>query len=85
MTGTGYREVVAYLEGRAERDETVEAIAASTRRYARRQLTWFRNQLPPETRTVDATAPLEEQVSAVLDAWRSGGRVMGTMTNEEAV
>jgi tRNA dimethylallyltransferase len=73
MTGTGYREAAAHLAGRATLEETVLEIARSTRRYARRQLTWFRNQLPAGTRTVDATAPLEAQVEEVLEAWRSGG------------
>lgn len=74
MTGTGYREAAAHLEGRATLEETVLEIARSTRRYARRQLTWFRNQLPADTHVVDALAPLEAQVADVLEAWRSGGR-----------
>ncbi len=96
MTGTGYREAAAHLEGRTALEETVLEIARSTRRYARRQLTWFRNQLPADTRTIDATAPLEAQVAEVLEAWRVGGGHMPgetsaaeeaarkrTMTNEE--
>lgn len=73
MTGTGYREVVEHLEGRATLEDTVAAVAAATRRYARRQRTWFRHQLPSDARRVDATAPLAEQVQEVLSAWRSGG------------
>ena len=74
MTGTGYREAALCLEGRATEEETVREIARSTRRYARRQLTWFRNQLPPDTLRVDATRPLGTQVGEVLDAWaRAGG------------
>jgi len=73
MTGVGYREAVACLAGRATPEETVREIARGTRRYARRQLTWFRNQLPADARHVDATAPLETKVEAVLDAWRSAG------------
>ena len=74
MTGTGYREVVSYLEGRSTLEEMVEEIAGNTRRYARRQLTWLRNQLPESTLVVDATAPLEAQVEQVLEAWRAGTR-----------
>lgn len=92
MTGTGYKEAAAHLAGRATLEETVLEIGRATRRYARRQLTWFRNQLRADTCTVDATAPLAEQVAAVLEAWRSGGgrppegaeNVGTTMTNEES-
>lgn len=73
MTGTGYREAVACLDGHATEDETARAIAKSTRQYARRQLTWFRNQLPEDLQRVDATEPLERQVEVVLDAWQRGG------------
>ncbi len=86
MTGTGYREAAAHLEGRATLEETVLEVARSTRRYARRQLTWFRNQLPGDTRTVDATSPLDAQVAEVLEAWRSGGRSLpGEAPSENAV
>ena len=68
MSGTGYREIVRYLEGETELDEAMAEIAHRTRRYARRQLTWFRNQLPRSARPVDATLPLEDQVNAVLAA-----------------
>ncbi len=73
MTGTGYREAAACFEGRATPEETVREIARNTRRYARRQLTWFRNQLPSDARSVDATEPMETQVEEVLDAWRRAG------------
>jgi tRNA dimethylallyltransferase len=38
----GYKELVPYLEGKAELSECVEKIKQETRRYAKRQLTWFR-------------------------------------------
>lgn len=39
----GYKELVSYLEGKTTLDEAVELIKLSTRRYAKRQLTWFRH------------------------------------------
>jgi tRNA dimethylallyltransferase len=42
MNSLGYRELLAYLAGRATWSETVEAIKRETRRFAKRQLTWFR-------------------------------------------
>lgn len=38
----GYREIWAHLEGGLTREQTIEQIAAATRKYARRQLTWLR-------------------------------------------
>lgn len=38
----GYGEIWEYLEGAGDWEETVAHIAAATRRYARRQLTWLR-------------------------------------------
>lgn len=37
----GYKELVEYIEGRASYDEAVELLKRSTRRYAKRQMTWF--------------------------------------------
>jgi len=42
MQGLGYKEVVEYLEGHATYEEMVEKIKTESRRYAKRQLTWFR-------------------------------------------
>ena len=39
----GYKELVAYIKGECTLDEAVELIKLSTRRYAKRQLTWFRH------------------------------------------
>ena len=40
----GYKELLPYFEGRCTLDEAVEAIKRETRRYAKRQLTWFRRE-----------------------------------------
>ena len=42
IQGLGYKEVVSYLENEITYDEMVEKIKQETRRYAKRQLTWFR-------------------------------------------
>jgi tRNA dimethylallyltransferase len=38
----GYREILDYLDGKEELEKTVELIKRNTRRYARKQFTWFR-------------------------------------------
>ncbi len=42
MQGLGYKEVVEYLNGLITKDEMIDKIKMETRRYAKRQLTWFR-------------------------------------------
>ena len=69
MTATGYREIAHYLKGGQTLEEAMEEIRRNTRRYARRQLTWFRNQLPPSVCMIDATASIDVQAMAVFDAW----------------
>ncbi len=38
----GYKELFAYFDGKLTLEETIEKIKTNTRRYAKRQLTWFR-------------------------------------------
>lgn len=40
----GYKEMISYLDGRITLTEAIEQIKLSTRRYAKRQLTWFRHE-----------------------------------------
>ena len=42
MQGLGYKEVVEYLENKTTKEEMIEKIKQETRRYAKRQMTWFR-------------------------------------------
>ena len=42
MQGLGHKEVVEYLQGKTSKEEMIEKIKRETRRYAKRQLTWFR-------------------------------------------
>ncbi len=38
----GYKEVVEYLNGNINKNDMIDIIKMETRRYAKRQLTWFR-------------------------------------------
>ncbi len=45
MKALGVAELAAYLRGKMQRAEAVDAAQQATRRFAKRQLTWFRNRL----------------------------------------
>lgn len=44
LNTVGYKEMIAHLEGNISLDEAVNKIKQHSRNYAKRQLTWFRNQ-----------------------------------------
>ena len=54
LKAVGYREFAAHLRGETTLDQALDAARQETRRYAKRQLTWFRNQTPDWER---ATVP----------------------------
>lgn len=70
----GYKEIAAYLAGEAGLEEIKEEIKKKTRRYAKRQLTWFRNQtdavfIEPD---YDDFAVTIAKVCAVIDGFLGG-------------
>ncbi len=61
----GVPEIAALLAGETERDTTVDALRLATRRYAKRQYTWFRNQPPPPWHRLTDTTHLQ-QLATIL-------------------
>jgi len=45
MKAIGVSQIAEMLAGRMPEDEVIEKAAAATRQYAKRQMTWFRNQM----------------------------------------
>lgn len=70
MSATGYPEVAAHLAGEVPLEEAADRIRAATRRYARRQLTWLRHQLPPDAVWLDGSRPTSELVEEVVRSWQ---------------
>lgn len=72
----GYRQLVCYLEGERSLEEAVAGIVRETRRFAKRQETWFRKE--PEVIWFPAQ-DLERQIPGVLDyaKHRGLGRAYG--------
>lgn len=66
LNTVGYRELFEFLDGRWSLEEAVEKIKTSTRRYAKRQMTWFRRD--GEIIWVRAAEELEEILPSVMDS-----------------
>ena len=65
MQGLGYKEVVDYIEKRCSYEEMVEKIKQETRRYAKRQVTWFKGI--KELTWLDAKAGNEKNIEIILE------------------
>lgn len=63
MQAIGYKEMVAYLQGRISFTTAVAAIKRASRRYAKRQMTWFRRM--PYIHWFDATGKEQELLADV--------------------
>ncbi len=45
LKALGYRELLGYINGKTSKEDAIEKAQARTRRYAKQQVTWFRNQI----------------------------------------
>ena len=54
MKAIGVSQIAALLKGEIGEVEAIEAGAAATRQYAKRQMTWFRNQLDERWRRIES-------------------------------
>ncbi len=66
MAAIGYRETAELLAGRLPAEEWAEAVVRETRRYAKRQETWFRSEPDLHLFRADAPGLVEEVVAASL-------------------
>lgn len=71
MKTTGYAELIPAIRGEIEMPAAVEQVKRNTRAYARRQLTWFRHQLPEGAVWLDATRPAGDVAQEIAALWRA--------------
>jgi tRNA dimethylallyltransferase len=71
FTGLVYRQVLEYLHGVRDLDATRALIVAENRRYARRQLIWFRKE--PNLHWLAAAGEAAGTVHTAIDALRARG------------
>ena len=65
MQGLGYKEVVDYLNGIYTKEEMIDKIKLETRRYAKRQLTWFRKN--KNTIWIDGANDIQNNITIILE------------------
>ena len=65
MQAIGYKEIKEYLDGELTKEEAIEKIKMESRRYAKRQLTWFRKN--ENTTWLDMSKPVEENLDIIMN------------------
>ena len=65
MQGLGYKEVKQYFDGELSKEEMVEKIKQESRRYAKRQFTWFRKN--KQTIWIDGQANIKDNINIILE------------------
>ncbi|MCB1127527.1 MAG: tRNA (adenosine(37)-N6)-dimethylallyltransferase MiaA [Verrucomicrobiae bacterium] len=68
LQAIGYRQVVEHLRGERDLPETIALVKQRTRQFARRQMTWFRHQLPVHWVDVSADEPAEATAARIVQA-----------------
>ena len=65
MQGLGYKEVVQYLQGKLTKEEMIEKMKMETRRYAKRQMTWFRKN--KQTIWLNGQDDIQNNIKIILE------------------
>ena len=65
MQAIGYKEVVEFLKGNCTKEEMIEKIKMETRRYAKRQMTWFRKN--KQTIWLEGRAGVQNNINIILE------------------
>jgi tRNA dimethylallyltransferase len=66
MKSLGYRHAVQYLEGLWSFDLMIKELQKDTRRYAKRQMTWFKADPEVKWRSPDARDAIVREIHAFL-------------------
>lgn len=69
LNTVGYKEIIAFLQGKAGLEKTIGEIQKHTRHFAKRQMTWFRKYAPDHWITFDrepAPGEILERAKAIL-------------------
>ena len=65
MQALGYKEVKEHLDGKLTKQEMIDKIKQESRRYAKRQLTWFRKN--KQTIWIDGLNDMQKNINIILE------------------
>jgi tRNA dimethylallyltransferase len=65
MRGLGYKQFMDHLLGKISRDEAVALLKRDTKRFAKRQFTWFRRELEAQWVDISGLVPAREIVERI--------------------
>ncbi len=71
LQGLGYRQIIDYLQGNTTLLEAVEIIKRDTRRFAKRQLTWWRHHPTVQWLNKDEFAKENELLDHICKAYNT--------------
>jgi len=66
LNTVGYKEIIAYLEGETSLDRAIELIKRNTRRFAKRQMTWFRKDDSINWISIKNIDDIQEAASTII-------------------
>ncbi len=66
LKAIGYKELIAHFEGSMSLEEAAEVIKRNTRRYAKRQMTWFRRDERIKWVDFDASLCIEDTINDII-------------------
>lgn len=66
MKAIGYKEIIPLIRGEYEKDEAIRLIKRNTRRFAKRQTTWFKRDSRIKWFDISAYACIEETVNDII-------------------
>lgn len=67
LNTVGYKEIISYLKNEIPLERAVELIKRNTRRYSKRQLTWFRNDAEMNWIEVSSAVDLDSAAVKILN------------------
>lgn len=65
MQAIGYKEIVEYLEGKLTKEEAIDKIKQESRRYAKRQMTWFNKT--KDLKWIDGLDNIQNNINIILE------------------
>ena len=74
LQAIGYKELAPWFAGTCSREEAIEGLKRGTRRYAKRQLSWFRRMEEAQFLYIDDYPDTQALCQAALALWREHNR-----------